>query len=464
MLVMLTISGVTVKGFCFFWVYLSNKTITLMKRLIFTGYACALLFCCPPAKAQQANTLHSLNQLLVNTVMTDLFTPPVASRIYAYPNLAFYECIRYNDPTLPSLSGKLNSWNAVMPPANGDKEEHFISGCFAFSYVAQTLVGSEYKFREWRENFSDSLRTVTDSAKLNRAIRYGRAVADSVIARTKIDNYAVTRGYPRFTYSHKKGKWQPTPEDYSNAVEPYFNQMMPFILRSPAQFAPKEKLLYDMNKQSVFYKTVNEIYFLCTHLDTVQKATAKYWDDNPNVSVNKGHLNYFIHKISPGGHWLMIAKEACIQDNASVERSSLAYSLTAMSLYDGFIACWDEKFKSNLVRPITVINYFIDKAWRPYIQTPPFPEFTSGHAVISNSAATVLTGLFGDHFEFTDYTEIPFGNESRHFSSFSAAAEESSLSRVYGGIHYPETCRISIAQGREIGSYVLSMIRSNPKP
>src|SRR5690349_14575538 len=101
--------------------------------------------------------------------------------------------------------------------------------------------------------------------------------------------------------------------------------------------------------------------------------------------------------------------------------------------------------------------------WEPFIQTPPFPEFTSGHAVISNAAATVLTGLFGDHYSFTDNTEIPFGTQPRHFNSFLEAAKESSMSRVYGGIHYPETARISIIQGKQVGQYVLTTLLSPSK-
>ena len=154
----------------------------------------------------------------------------------------------------------------------------------------------------------------------------------------------------------------------------------------------------------------------------------------------------------------MIAKQACEEKKESVSRSSLAYTLTAIALFDGFISCWTEKFKTNLIRPITVINNYVDKNWQPYIQTPPFPEFTSGHAVISNSAATILTALFGDNYAFTDVTEIPFGNDSRHFKSFYEASAEVSQSRVYGGIHYPETARISIIQGKQIGNHVLKTL------
>lgn len=406
----------------------------------------------------KAETLHQLNSLLINAVMVDFFTPPVASRIYAYPNIAFYECIRQDDPSLPFIAGKLNGSVNIPPPSKTDKADNFIAACLSYSYVAQSLVGSEYKIEDWRRIFVDSLLKNSDTTITKNSMRYGREVADSVIAWIKKDNYNQSRGLPRFSLSYKTGTWQPTPADYAQAIEPHWTTIRPYTLNSPSQYSPKEKLLFSRKKKSAFYKTMMEVYEIVNNLDTNQKAIAKYWDDNPNVSVNMGHLNYFIHKISPGGHWMMIAKQACEAKNESVSRSALAYTLTAIAMFDGFIACWDEKFRTNLIRPITVINDYVDKNWQPYIQTPPFPEFTSGHAVVSNAAATVLTALFGDNYEFTDETEIPFGNNARHFKSFYEASKESSMSRVYGGIHYPATARISIIQGTEVGTHVLQTL------
>ncbi len=404
----------------------------------------------------KAQTLHDLNTLLINTVMDDVYTPPVSSRIYTYPNIAFYECIRRDDPSLSTMAGKLNGLHKIPEPTT--TIDNFIAACISFSYVGQSLVGSEYKIEDWRKAFSDSLVQHVDVTLVNNSLKYGHTVADSIIAWTKKDNYLVSRGMPRFTLSNKSGTWQPTPEDYSQAVEPHWNSIRTLTLSSPAQFSPKEKLRYSPNKNSMFYKTMMEAYNIGKNLDSSKIATAWYWDDNPNVSVVRGHLNYFIHKVSPGGHWLMIAQQACIKKGESVTRTSLVYTLTSIALFDAFIACWDEKFKTNLIRPITVINFLVDKNWKPLIQTPPFPEFTSGHAVISNAAATVLTALLGENFEFTDETEIRFQNKSRHFESFYAAAKEVTWSRVYGGIHYPETARISIDQGKAIGNYVIKKI------
>lgn len=410
-------------------------------------------------KAQtKEETLHNLNTLLVNTVMTDLFTPIVSSRVYVYPTIAFYECIRHSDPAMTTLAGKLNGLNKVPAPPADKKTDPFIAACISFSHVAQTLVGSEYKFSDWRKAFADSLFAHGDSLLAQNSILYGRSVADTIIAWTKRDNYLKSRAMTRYVISGAPGAWQPTPLDYAQALEPYWNTIRPMTLKSASQFAPKEKLLFSKSKDSKFYKTVMETYKIAKNLDTVQKEIALYWDDNPNVSVNIGHLNYFIHKVSPGGHWILIGQQACKQKNIPVTKAAQVYALTSIAIFDAFISCWDEKYRGNLIRPITIINRWIDKNWTPYIQTPPFPEFTSGHSVVSDAAAVVLTGLLGDNFEFTDEIEMQFGNKARRFKSFLEAAYESTYSRVYGGIHYPETARISIVQGKQVGNHVLKTL------
>ncbi len=139
---------------------------------------------------------------------------------------------------------------------------------------------------------------------------------------------------------------------------------------------------------------------------------------------------------------------------ANMVKSAEAYVRVALSLVDGFIVCWDEKYRSKLVRPETYINQKIDEDWVPLLQTPPFPEYTSGHSVISTSAAMALTGLFGDNFAFTDSTEAEFGMPSRSFKSFMQASQEAAISRVYGGIHYMPACENGKEQGRQVGEFV----------
>ena len=429
----------------------------LLRRHGFFILYASLLFLSNNLQAQaKEKTLHELNSVLINAVMDDLFTPPVASRIYTYPNIAFYECIRHESASFPSMAGKLNGLTELPTPPKGVVTDYFIAAVVSFSQVGQSLIGSEYKLENWRNSFLDSVKKGMDTSIFSASVMYGRQMASAIISWIRKDHYAESRGLMRYVASKGSGHWQPTPVDFTQALEPHWNTIRPMMLKRASQFSPKEKLIYSMKKESVFYKNVMEVYMTVKNLDSAKKAIAWYWDDNPNISIEDGHFNYYIHKVSPGGHWIMITRQACMEKNIPVVKASQAYALTAIAMFDGFISCWDEKFRTNLIRPITIINRQVDEQWVPLIQTPPFPEFTSGHAVISNAAATVLTGLLGDRYSFTDNTEIPFGIKPRKFKSFLKAAEETAWSRVYGGIHYPETARISIKQGIRIGQYVLN--------
>ena len=194
-------------------------------------------------------------------------------------------------------------------------------------------------------------------------------------------------------------------------------------------------------------------------MTTEQTTIANFWDCNPFAVHVHGHINYATKKLSPGGHWLSIAGIASQKVNADIVKTSAAYTITAIALFDGFISCWDEKFRSHLIRPESYINSYIDETWKPLLQTPPFPEYTSGHSVISTASATVLSYFFGDNFSFTDTSEIPYGYAARTFTSFSQACNEAAISRLYGGIHYLPAIEQGQIQGKKVGEQVLQKIK-----
>jgi hypothetical protein len=107
------------------------------------------------------------------------------------------------------------------------------------------------------------------------------------------------------------------------------------------------------------------------------------------------------------------------------------------------------------VRPITIINAWIDRDWNSYLQTPPFPEYTSGHSTITSAAAQVLTTLFGDNFAFHDNSDSAYIGMTRDFVSFKQAAAEASVSRLYGGIHYRASLDSGLACGAKVGNNLL---------
>jgi len=202
-----------------------------------------------------------------------------------------------------------------------------------------------------------------------------------------------------------------------------------------------------------------EVYTFGKNLSEEQKTIASFWDDNPFVMGHVGHMMAATKKQTPGGHWMGIATIACKQDKADAIKSARTYALTALALFEGFISVFDTKFRYNYVRPITFINQAIDNKWEPFLQTPPFPEYTSGHSTITASAATVLTNLYGEKFAFTDSSNKRYINMERNFTSFIQAAEECSVSRLYGGIHYRISVDKGLEAGKKIGNFIVNKLQ-----
>ena len=275
------------------------------------------------------------------------------------------------------------------------------------------------------------------------------------------DNYNQTRTMPKFTVNtDDPSRWQPTPPSYMDGIEPHWNKIRPFVIDSAAQFRPTPPPPFSMEEGSDFYNEVREVYDISNEItakgdESEEIAIAQFWDCNPYVSVTRGHLMFATKKITPGAHWIGIVKIASRIAESDFDKTLYAYTKTSIAIADAFISCWDEKYYSNLIRPETLINEHIDDSWEPVLQTPPFPEYTSGHSVVSGAAATALTDVYGEGFSFDDDTELPYGLPVRSFNSFNEAADEAAISRMYGGIHYRTAVEIGVKQGRDLGSFVI---------
>lgn len=168
-------------------------------------------------------------------------------------------------------------------------------------------------------------------------------------------------------------------------------------------------------------------------------------------------------KITPGGHWIGITGIAARTANSSFDETVNAFANVTIALFDAFISCWDEKWKTLVVRPETLINAYYDEEWLPLLQTPPFPEYTSGHSVISRAAALALTDVYGPNFSFVDTTESAYGLPDRSYNTFIQASEEAAISRLYGGIHYMMAIEEGVRQGQRVGDYIVENIQTLKK-
>lgn len=406
--------------------------------------------------------MHRSMKKLSDVIVHNIFSPPQASRIYAYPSIAAYEVIIQDTTGYQSLAGQLNGLEPV-PQINPEKEYFLpLASIHAFLSVGKALIFSEQMIEEFEASIYDEYKEILLSKVFDESMEYGAEVSRHILAWVDKDNYKQTRTFPKYSVksSQEASRWQPTPPDYMDGIEPHWREIRPFVLDSAQQFTPPPPTEFSLDPGSQFYQETMEVYEALQAGDKEERvAIAKFWDCNPFVSHHTGHVMFATKKITPGGHWIGITQIAGRKAQADVVRTIEAYTLTSIALADAFISCWDEKYRSNLIRPETVINRHIDENWRPTLQTPPFPEYTSGHSVISRAAAVTLTSIFGNEFSFDDTTENEFGLPTRSFNSFLEASEEAALSRLYGGIHYRPAIEIGIKQGQRVGEFVVSQVQ-----
>ncbi len=407
----------------------------------------------PALQAQEELLLHRAEKAVTTVIVHDIFSPPVASRIYMYSAVAAYEA--FNVAGSPNASFSIVCRDFHPPKKGAAKIDPAFSSLYALMYTSSRFVFSDSAMLDSLRVISSAYQSIPSTVK-TASVQWARTVSDSVMAWAAKDNYAATRKMKRYSFVKSPSSWIPTPPGYFAAVEPYWGKLRTVVINPVDEYRPQAPLAFGTTKESAFYKQAFEVYDASGKMTSSDSAIASFWDCNPFYLNTQGHLNFATKKLSPGGHWMSIAGVACKKANASFPLSLQAYLFTAIAIYDGFISCWDEKYRSNSIRPETYINTYIDESWRPLLQTPPFPEYTSGHSVISASAAEVLTVLFGDGFSFSDDTETPYGLPVRSFGSFREAAEEAGISRFYGGIHYMHAIEQGLFQGRKIGKAIVS--------
>jgi hypothetical protein len=408
--------------------------------------------------------LSSAVEQLTDVMVGSITSPPVASRTYAYASIAAYEALRPAHPEYRTLAGQLNGFTDVPQPV-GDVEHVLpLASVVAFLTVAEALVFAPARVAAYRDSVVDEMRARgVPKRVVKRSVEYGQQVAKHVLAWAATDNLKKARALPRYEVRREPGRWVPTPPAYMDALEPNWQTLRTFVMDSAGAFRPPAPQSYEMRAGGEFHDQVMAVYRATRELTDEQRLIANFWDCNPFAVQADGHYMSSLKKISPGGHWMEITSITLTKAGADQMRAAEAYALVAMSLADGFISVWEEKYRSVVIRPETVINESIDAKWRPLLQTPPFPEYPSGHSVISAAAAEVLTGLFGDDFAFDDDVEVRFGLPVRSFTSFRRAAEEAAISRLYGGIHYPMAIEAGVAQGKALGANVLSQVETRSK-
>lgn len=388
--------------------------------------------------------------LLLEQIEAEAKSPPVASRILAYSSVAMYEAVVDGAPKHLSLGEQLNGLGS-LPSIHNGRQYDFIS-------ILHGTMGhlTPLFFRD-----DESRTKLIDFAEAGLQERREAGIDDDVITRSVnrgiliaeiIDSWAWNDGYPFIdngSFSPPNGDhvWVPT-GDYDDPLEPYWGTLRPFVLASADICKPPAPVEYSTEPESDFYQQAFAVWEISQNLGEDQRHIARFWADDPGVTA------------TPPGHWMALAAQISDEQELSLADTTELFALLGITGADSFVSCWDEKYRSYLIRPVTYIQKFIDDQWEPLIGTPPFPEYTSGHSNVSASSARILTALLGE-FPFEDRVHQERGLGTREFDNFSDAAQEAAFSRLYGGIHYPMGIDHGLPQGECVAGHVLDRVQTS---
>ncbi len=374
------------------------------------------------------------------------FSPPVTSRALAYAGLTLYEALVPGMDGFRSLGGTLPGLATL--PATGRNRAYdwptvanaalaaVLRGLFP---SAQSAVVNALETR-----LEDSLRPSLPLGVFARSVERGREVASAVFEWSTSDggHERYLRSFPPYEPPVGPGLWVPTPPGFLPALQPFWGSNRCLAIAGGADCPPGDHPPYSEDPGSPFYAEALEVYETVQDLTPEQEVIASFWSDDPGATA------------TPPGHSISIATQVLRREGASLARAAEAYAKVGIAVCDAFVACWHQKYRYNLLRPVTYIRRLFDPAWLSVLVTPPFPEYTSGHSVQSGAAFQVLTDLFGEGYAFVDHTHDERGFAPRSFGSFFEAAEEAAISRLYGGIHFRSAIVNGVTQGKCIGQAV----------
>jgi hypothetical protein len=417
-----------------------------MSRMLATlALICAFLQVAPLAKAatgeeqnlaQPVNAVIEWNRILLAIVRTPGAQPAAihSTRNFAILHAAIYDAVNNIEPKFsPYLVRLQHVPRSASKIAAADQAAHDV---LVFLYPTfQASLDSELQ-----QDFAQ----LPDNERKAQGIAVGQAVAGQLLAARSTDGANITP--PSYVPGTQPGDYQLTPPNFAPADFTQWPQVNPFALERASKFRPGPPPALTSATYTEVFNEVKDLGFIDSTTRTAEQAQiGKFWN---------GNIQDF---------WNEIAQTAAIAHHVNLEHSARLFALLNISLADTTIAFFEAKYKYNFWRPVTAVQFAgadgnpetePNPTWLPLsTKTAPDPSYPGAHSAISKAGATVLSFYFGDQFTF-DVTSETLAGMSRPFTSFSAAAEEAGLSRIYAGQHF----RTDHIAGKSLGGQVAESI------
>jgi len=409
----------------------------------------------PPASGFENSNAVAWMSLTYDIVSFENIPAPECSRLYGYTGIAIYESVYRGIEGARSLGGQLKEM-PEMPSAENEEYDWLSVMAATLKIIVSGILyePTQHSLDLINDLYSNQIqarKNAVDEVIVNRSVSFGEQIGNAIIEWSNSDNFLSTRDLPYEPppRSINPAFWEPTLPG-QHALEPYLRFQRPFCLTSANMCAVPLGFPFDTIPGTSFYNEGMEVLDKVGNLTTDEMNIAFFWEDKSGTG-------------QPPGHWVSITNIIINQFDLKLDEAAKVYALVGAAIRDAFISCWEAKYRVNLLRPKTYIrDYLGEPNWNPIVVTPPFPEYTSGHSVVSGAVTEVLTWRFGDNVAFTDSThDNQPGLRNRSFNSFYEAADEAAWSRLYGGIHYRSAILNGVDQGRLVGQVVLNTINFN---
>lgn len=386
---------------------------------------------------------------------------PHAARTFGYLGLTAWESLCHGLENGKSLAGQINDYPAAAQFDDNKVYDWGIVLCSAMRTVFPNLVEN---INNAQRSQVDVLAAVQEDEMMKKGLSeqerqdskdLGVRIGLRISERIRKDGRDVIRNIvpviPNRDDAHK-WYWDPTTLGQT-PVEPMWGTLRTFVTDNAQACEPETPLPYSENPGSDFYAQAKEVYDI--ERTPTNKAICYHWEDGVGRTS------------SPAGHWISIAGQLLERENMNLAECAKTYCLLGVAAADGYSAAWFVKYKYFLLRPVTYIRQTIDPIWTPLINTPPYPDYSSGASVMGGAAPVILSSVFGD-VGFVDKTQLgsplytPDGGPTvlpeRTFYSLTQAGEEAMYSRVIGGVNFRRASEEGLKSGQCIANSILAHI------
>lgn len=385
------------------------------------------------------------------------FSAPVSGRAYSYFAIGMYESVVEMMPELQSLTGQLTNYERTNWKENKEISWPLVANSVDFTllcyYYRNMPPANQTEMMALEDSIRSKFSKKHSKSTVNASIEYGKSIANELISWSKLDG--ADNGFnENFPESFEPPKciscWSKTVPGYLPSLLPYWGENKHLINGTEKVTEDCMVLEFSKDSNSMIYQDALSLYQNGNDPDPKYEIITEYWDDSPGYSG------------TPSGHYFTMAKQLALDKKLPLDQAMELYVKLGLAINEAFISCWKLKFEFNFIRPVTYIQQYIDPQFNTRIASPPFPEFPSGHSFQSGAATEIMKSFFGDSTQVTDRTNATrsdIDGAPRTFQTLTDLAEEISISRFYGGIHFFKTLEISLDYGQRIGIFVANEVK-----